>query len=45
MDSCNFSSVEIEDLLNTQGYEVAEIIEQAYADINIELKEEGDEDE
>ena len=45
MDSCNFSSVEIEDLLNTHAYEVAEIIEQAYADINIELKEEGDEDE
>ena len=37
-----FTSVEIEDLMNNHAYELAEIIEQAYIDINNELKDEGD---
>ena len=41
-DSYNFSSVEIEDLLNKHAYEVAELIEQAYNDLENELKDLGD---
>ena len=41
-DSNTFTSIEIEDLMNNHAYELAEIIEQAYIDINNELKDEGD---
>ncbi len=37
-----FTSIEIEDLMNNHAYEMAEIIEQAYIDINNELKDEGE---
>lgn len=41
-DSYNFSSIEIEDLMNNHAYEVAEILEQAYSDIQSELTNVGD---
>ena len=40
-----FTNIEIEDLMNNHAYELAEIIEQAYDDINVELKSDGDENE
>lgn len=43
--SSTFTSVEIEDLMNNHAYELAEIIEQAYIDINNEIKEDGGMDE
>lgn len=45
MESYTFSDVEIEDLLNNHAYEIAEIIEKAYIDINNEIKEDGGKDE
>ena len=41
-DSDMFTNIEIEDLMNNHAYELAEIIEQAYDDINAELKSDGD---
>ena len=34
-----FSNFEIEDLLNNHAYEIAELLENTYNEINIELKE------
>ncbi len=44
-DNDMFTNIEIEDLMNNHAYELAEIIEQAYDDINVELKSDGDENE
>ncbi len=40
-----FSEMEIEDLLHNHAYEIAEIIEQAYVDIENEIRNAGDKDE
>ena len=37
-ESYTFSDFDIEDLLNNHAYEIAEILEQTYDDINEELK-------
>ena len=42
METYTFSDIEIEDIMNNHAYEVAEIIEKAYIDINNELKNEGE---
>ena len=39
METYNFSSYEIEDILNNHAYELAEIIEKAYVDIENSIRE------
>ena len=41
METYTFTDIEIEDLLNNHAYEMAEIIERTFNEINTELKEVG----
>jgi len=44
-DTYTFTELEIEDLLNNQAYEIAEMLENTYDDLSSELKEVGGFDE
>ena len=44
-ENYTFSNIEIEDLLHNHAYEMAEIIEKAYVDIENEIKNVGDHNE
>ncbi len=45
VENYTFSEIEIEDLLHNHAYEMAEIIEKAYNDIENELRNAGDNNE
>ena len=45
IETYNFSDIEIEDLMNNHAYEMAEIIEQTYIELEKELKDVGGFDE
>jgi hypothetical protein len=45
VENYTFSEIEIEDLLHNHAYEMAEIIEKAYIDIENELRNAGDNNE
>ena len=42
VDTFVFSDIEIDDLLNNRAYEIAELLEKTYEDLDDELKNVGD---